>query len=301
MTRVLSGPILLTIFGIPLAIVLLPVALHLSAGSILITAVTAPFIYCAFFVLTAGVISLPFRASVAPGTLPRDLAHPVYARRRLYNLCWTSVYYNKPAYFLCLSVPWLKRAVFRLFGYRGSMEFTVYPDTWIRDLPLLSFGEGAYISNRATVGTNIVMNDGTILVDRISVGKCAQIGHLCLLAPGASVGDGAVVGVAASLGIRATVGENTSVQPMATLNHGARVGAGSTVGHGAYLGVRCQVDSGVSLPVQSFVGSRTKIRSQEQADALTKVLGSPVAPASGTGPATPPPSGDRGRLARRFE
>ena len=35
------------------------------------------------------------------------------------------------------------RDVFRIFGYRGSMDFTIYPDTWIRDLPLLDFGEGA--------------------------------------------------------------------------------------------------------------------------------------------------------------
>jgi hypothetical protein len=49
---------------------------------------------------------------------------------------------------------------FRLFGYRGSMKFTVYPDTWIRDLPLLMFGEGAYVSNRATLRTNIVLSNG---------------------------------------------------------------------------------------------------------------------------------------------
>jgi hypothetical protein len=69
----------------------------------------------------------------------------------MYGLCWTSLYYCKPVYHFCLCVPWLKALVFRLFGYRGDLNFTVYPDTWIRDLPLLDFGKGAYISNRATL------------------------------------------------------------------------------------------------------------------------------------------------------
>jgi hypothetical protein len=40
------------------------------------------------------------------------------------------------------------------------MTFTVYPDSWIRDLPLLPFGQGEYVANPSTIGTNIVLNKG---------------------------------------------------------------------------------------------------------------------------------------------
>ena len=82
-----------------------------------------------------------------PGSFPRDLRAPLYRGRRLYGLCWTAVYYFTPVYWLFLTVPLLRRALFRLFGYRGQMDFTVYPDTWIRDLPLLEFGRGAYVGS----------------------------------------------------------------------------------------------------------------------------------------------------------
>ena len=61
----------------------------------------------------------------------------------------------------------------RLFGYKGSLDVTIYPDAWLRDLPLLDLSPGAYVANRATMGTNMVRPDGTILVDRITVGAGA--------------------------------------------------------------------------------------------------------------------------------
>jgi hypothetical protein len=50
---------------------------------------------------------------------------------------------------------------FRLLGHRGSLDFKVDPDTWIRDLPLRDLGPGAYVSNRATLGTNMVLSNTT--------------------------------------------------------------------------------------------------------------------------------------------
>src|SRR5690606_32657555 len=101
--------------------------------------------------LISGLLSCPFQSAIIPGRFPRDLGESIYARRRLYGLCWTLVYYCKPVYAGWLAVPALKRLLFRLFGYRGPTDFTVYPDTWIRDLPLLHFGSGVYVANRATL------------------------------------------------------------------------------------------------------------------------------------------------------
>jgi hypothetical protein len=77
--------------------------------------------------------------------------------------------------------------VFRLFGYRGSMNFTIYPDTWIRDLPLLKFEDGVYVSNRATLGTNMVLSNGFLLVGEITLRAKALVGHLAMLAPGVTL------------------------------------------------------------------------------------------------------------------
>ena len=76
-------------------------------------------------------------------------------------MCWTSLYYCAPAYYLCLSLRPLKALAFRLLGHRGSLDFKVDPDTWIRDLPLRDLGPGAYVSNRATLGTNMVLSNTT--------------------------------------------------------------------------------------------------------------------------------------------
>jgi len=160
------------------------VALFRSIVGLRISAVVLlPMEWSMCFVVVAGLLSLPHQFAVKPGKFRRDVSDPRYFHRRLYGLCWTAVYYNKPVYFLCLSIPSLKWLMFRIFGYRGSMDFTVYPDTWIRDLPLLTFEPGAYVSNRATLGTNIVLSNGFLLVNAITLGSNSLVGHLAMLAP----------------------------------------------------------------------------------------------------------------------
>lgn len=199
------------------------------------SALALPWVWLLVFLLTAGLLSRPHQFAIRPGKFRRSVADRLYFHRRLYGLCWTAVYYTKPAYFFCLSVSALKRITFRLFGYRGSMDFTVYPDTWIRDLPLLRFGPGAYISNRATLGTNVVLRHGLLLVDTVSVGPGALIGHLAMVAPGVEVGAAGEVGVGVAVGIRSRLRERAAVRPCATIEHGVTVGEDAVVGTHAYV------------------------------------------------------------------
>jgi UDP-3-O-[3-hydroxymyristoyl] glucosamine N-acyltransferase len=217
---------------------------------------------------------MPFHRAIVAGRFPRDLAHPVYRARRMYGLCWTCLYYFKPVYFLCLSIPELKWLTFRLFGYRGQMSFTVYPDSWIRDLPLLDFGEGAYIANRATLGTNLVLSNGQILVDAIRIGAGATVGHLALLAPGVVLGKGVEVGAGCGIGVECRVGEGALIQPFSALNHSSEVGEGTTIGAMSYIGSSAVVGDGLRLPGASVVPNGAAIRTQEQ---LRDVLTSGVA------------------------
>ncbi|MES2645134.1 MAG: hypothetical protein V4850_36945 [Myxococcota bacterium] len=265
----LSSLYAVAIFGLP-ALALWG-ALQLAQGNTLVEIVVlafAPIAYALGSGVVAGVLSRFHRAHVVAGKFSRDLASRPYMHRRLYGLCWTAVYYFTPAYFLWLSLPGGKHALFRLFGYRGQTAFTTYPDTWVRDLPLLVLGRGAYLSNRATIGTNIVLMGGEILVDSIEVGADAIVGHLAMLAPGVVVGARAEIGVGCAIGIKVTIGEGAQFGPNCSIEHGAVIGANARVGVLTFVGSGSVVGAGVVLPPRTFVPRRTKLLTQADADAL---------------------------------
>lgn len=219
----------------------------------------SPLVWTAIFIVAAGTLSIAHQPAIVAGKFRRDVADPLYFHRRLYGLCWTSVYYNKPAYFLCLSIPLLKRLAFRLFGYRGSMSFTVYPDTWIRDLPLLHFEKGVYVSNRVTLGSNVVLSNGSLLVEGITLGPNSLVGHLSMLAPGVELAAGAEVGVGCEVGIRSKLGREAFVGPSSTIEHSVRLGAMTKIGCHSYIGSGSTIDDGAQIPCASVIASRTRI------------------------------------------
>jgi carbonic anhydrase/acetyltransferase-like protein (isoleucine patch superfamily) len=255
---VITHAVVVAIYGLPLAAILGIASALQEPVARLAWFALAPVVYAALFILVAAGISRPFQKAIIPGRFPRDVTHPIYRARRIYGLCWTCVYYNKPVYFIALSLPWLRAMMFRGFGYRGSLDFTIYPDTWIRDLPLLDFGPGAYIANRATLGTNMALSNGTSFVDRITVGANATVGHLAVLAPGAAIGARAEVGATTVIGIGVTVGDRANLQPCAGINHAARIGEGATVGTAAYVGAAAVADAGAHVPPAGNVVNRSR-------------------------------------------
>jgi carbonic anhydrase/acetyltransferase-like protein (isoleucine patch superfamily) len=176
------------------------------------------------------------------------LSHPIYRKRRYYGLCWTALYYCKPVYFVCLTIPWLKRLTFRLFGYRGQMDFTVHPDTWIRDLPLLDLGKGVYIANRATLGTNMPLKNGKILVNGIRIGARSLVGHLTMLAAGVELGEDTQIESGSALGMFVRVGSRSSLGANITVDHYAKIGNAASVGNASYVGCRSRLSNGAVVP-----------------------------------------------------
>jgi acetyltransferase-like isoleucine patch superfamily enzyme len=225
---------LAAIYGLPAVVVM---ALLDATSNALFRALAfglAPLAYAVAFVVVAGGLSIPHQRGIIPGKFPRSLANPIYRDRRLYGLCWTALYYCKPIYYLCVTIPALKALTFRLFGYRGNLDFTIYADTWIRDLPLLSFGRGSYIGNRATVGSNQCFGD-RILVDRITFDEGSELGHLAMVSPGVRVGKGATIGVAAAIGLRTRIGNYVAVGGRSTIAHGVTVGDRVRTGVASYI------------------------------------------------------------------
>lgn len=255
-----ASTLLLTlIFGLPAAAVF--ALLHGKTGGWQVLAVViSPLLYAMLFAVTAGVLSLPFHKAIVKGKFPRDVKHPVYRGRRLYGSCWTALFYFKPVYFLVLTLPWLKWMTFRLFGYKGQMDFTVYPDTWIRDLPLLDFGKGVYVANRATLGTNMPLKNGRILVDGIRLGEGALISHLTMLAAGVQVGKGSEIGPGCAVGVRVKVGNYTTVLGTSQLNHASKIGDNVYLGANCYVGFGAEVPSGTKLGGYKSIPDRTSER-----------------------------------------
>lgn len=215
--------------------------------------------------IVAGLMSMIGKPGIKRGKFPRDLDHPVYCKRRIYGLCWTQLFYCKPIYSIIVSIPIFKRMVFRLFGYKGSMDITLYPDTWIRDLPLLKFSAKTYLSNRATIGSNICLNDGTILVDGITTGESTMIGHLVMVAPGCKIGAKSEIGVGTALGIRARMGMSSIIKPTCAVNHGVVIGDNCDIGSHTYLGLKAIIGNNIVIPSGSNIPSGSTIMNQEEA------------------------------------
>jgi carbonic anhydrase/acetyltransferase-like protein (isoleucine patch superfamily) len=262
--------LLFALVAAPVLVVIGLVALPTDLATQWSVAVVGIPLAAALFAVWAGILSRPFQWALKPGRFTRDLRAADYRARRLYGLCWTAVYYCTPIYFLVLSLPPLKRLVFRLFGLPGSCDFTTYPDTWLRDLPLVELGPGAYLSNRATIGTNIVMANGRILVDRVRIGARALIGHLSMLGPGADIGSGAEIGVGCGVGLRTRIGPGATIGPMSTVGNGVQIGARTKVGMQCLIGSGATLAAGLRLPDRMHVPRRTVLRTQADVDALNR-------------------------------
>lgn len=266
--RTLVPIYLVVITSVPLAIAIGMIAL--APGSLwrLGAVIAALPVYVLAYVLVAGALSRLTLRAIVPGKFPRDIGHEVYGPRRLYALCWTAIYYCPPLYHVVLALPALKRLTFRLFGYRGDMNFQAYPDTWLRDLPLLSVGKGAYLSNKATVSPNMCLRNGTILILPVSVGERSMVGHLTMLAPGVTVGDDSEIGVGGAIGVNVRIGSRTLVEHSVTLDHGSVIGDGCTVATRAYIGRKAVVHDGVRVPAGLVVPAKAVLTSQQDVEAL---------------------------------
>jgi acetyltransferase-like isoleucine patch superfamily enzyme len=254
---------LLLMISVPAAIAVTPFVLAVGSLQKILALAFAPAIFLVSFVSISTMLSTPFQKAIIPGKFPRDISHIVYGPRRLYALCWCAVFYTSPVYYALMSVKSLKKAFMWGFGYRGAPNVEIAPDAWLRDLPLLKFGEGVYTANKCTIGTNICLADGHILVDSIALGAKTMIGHMTMIAPGCKFSDHIEVGVGSGIGIRVKVGDKTRIGPTTTVNHGAVIGANVDIGTMSYIGLKCKIGDNVSIPSGTVISEGSEINSPE--------------------------------------
>lgn len=123
--------------------------------------------------------------------------------------------------------------------------------------PFLHLEDGMYVSNRATLGTNIVLSNGYLLVHGITLRAKSLVGHLAMLAPGVELRPGAEVAVGCAIGIKTTLGSNAFVGPCSTIEHGVRLGDHSNIGCHSFVGTPSIVAAETKLPAGTVVPPRT--------------------------------------------
>jgi len=280
-TRVLVPTYLILITGLPLAAAGLVASMAPSMAWGVAALTLLPAVYCVGYVLTAALLSRLTRASIVPGRYPRALGHRIYGPRRLYALCWTALYYCGPLYHAVLAIPLAKRVVFRLFGYRGNLDFQTYPDTWLRDLPLLSIGKGAYLSNKATISPNMCLKNGKIIVLPVKIGAGTMIGHLTMIAPGVDIGSDCEVGVGAAIGVNVCVGAHSLIGPESVLDHDSVIGERCSIGTRAYVGRKTVIRAGLRIPPGAVIPGSLVLSTQRELDAaIAQIPASPFTPAA---------------------
>jgi carbonic anhydrase/acetyltransferase-like protein (isoleucine patch superfamily) len=250
-----------------LALAALPffIAWHSShMGFILAASVLFPFIFVASFLLLAGWMSRFTQTRIVPGLCARKAWWG-----QLYRSCWAQVFDVKPVYALCLAVPRLRSWLLKLFGYRGtSLAFTLHPDTWLQDLPVLDIGREARLAPFATIGTTLCVNAHSVLVDAIRIQDGGRIGELSVLAPGCRIGSGADVGEGTAIGLRSWIGPQVSIQSSCGINHGCRLDAGCEIGTRSYLGQRVRIGKGVRVPAGAHIPEGSVIMNQVEMDRI---------------------------------
>ena len=231
----------------------------------------APLIFVLVYILVAGIISLPFQRAIVSGVFPRDIKIPVYLGRRVYGVCINAVTNFSLVFGLILQTDFLKKLYFRIFGYEGSLKFTTYQDTWLRDYKLLTFGDGAYLGGGAILGTNIVLSDGNIMVGRVKVLDNSQIGRLCILGPGSRVGKNSEVGVSVIFGIRTRVADNVKINGSTGISHAVEIEDNVTVGEHSYIGTKVKIREGIEVAKCSSISEGVIISTQEDMDNYIEV------------------------------
>ena len=154
----------------------------------------------------------------------------------------------------------LKARFFRLFGYQGNLEFTIYPDCWIRDLTLLDIGRNVYLGDGICLGTNRISPDQSkITVGPITIGADSIFDQRCALGPGTRVGRGCQFGFDAVVSTRCKIGDEVQLSDRVSVSHCVKIGDGVTISTGAIVGQFAQIEAGCTIADFAMIPAFSKV------------------------------------------
>ncbi|GMG81438.1 hypothetical protein LNKW23_06510 [Paralimibaculum aggregatum] len=139
--------------------------------------------------------------------------------------------------------PMLKIAFFRTFGYRGEVEFTLMPEVWLRDLPLLVIGRDAHLGYGMILGTGQVSQDGSgVRLRPIAIGARSFCNQHAVIEGGTVIGDDCLVGIGSSIGEACRISDRAQIGDCARLGHEVAIGERTVIGHNARIGNGSVID-----------------------------------------------------------
>ena len=194
--------------------------------------------------------------NIKAGTFVRDPESKDYQDRLVYTKAFRKFIYNPAVLNEIFSDAELKKSFFRTFGYKGALDFTIYPKCWLRDLPLLDIGSKTYLADGILLGTNQVSTDQKVLkVGPIKIGERCVFDQDCKLGYNSKIGDDCIIGIQTSIGLRCKMGNNVKIGEATTIRHGVTIGNDVIIGSETQIGNFCIIEDGVQIPEFSRIPS----------------------------------------------
>ncbi|NNF36229.1 MAG: hypothetical protein HKN68_19150 [Saprospiraceae bacterium] len=195
-------------------------------------------------------------SNIKVGKFERDTGNPDYNDRIVYTKRLRTFIYNPAVLNVVFGDQELKEKFFRAFGYKGKVNFTIYPKCWLRDLPLLDIGENVYLGDNILLGSNQVSPDQKhLVVGTIKIGDNCIFNQGCTLAGKSTMGNDCIVGFESAIGFGNTIGANTKIGERVTVGHCNRIGSNVTIGYMCKIGRFCIIEDGVEIEEMTDIPS----------------------------------------------
>jgi acetyltransferase-like isoleucine patch superfamily enzyme len=144
-------------------------------------------------------------------------------------------------------------ALLTALGARAAFNMDASSDVLILDPPLMDLGEETMIGAGCTL-TGHLIEQGTLVLAGVRLGRGAQVGNNVLIGPGATIGEHAIVGPDCRIAAGSTIGPFAYLGAACHLSPGVRVGANAVLGHqvnvgpGVTIGEGAVVETGTRVP-----------------------------------------------------
>jgi len=195
-------------------------------------------------------------SNIKAGKFERNQAHKDYKDRVDYTMELRNFLYNPAVLNMIFTDQELKTTFFRTFGYKGNVNFTIYPKCWLRDLPLLDIGENVYLGDNILLGTNQVTPDQkSLLVGKIKIGDNCIFNQGCSVGGKTTIGADGIIGFQVGIGFRNTIGKEVKIGERSTIGHGNKIGNQVTISYLCKIGHFCVIEDGVVLDEMTEVPS----------------------------------------------
>ncbi|OJJ16060.1 hypothetical protein BKI52_35410 [marine bacterium AO1-C] len=198
--------------------------------------------------------------SIKPGKLRRNPEKVVYQQRLIYTKALRDYVYNPAALNIIFSDVKLKLLFFRTFGYKGKTNFTIYPNAWLRDFPMLDIGENVYLGDGILLGTNQVsVNQKFLTVGTISIGANSVFDQRCSVGYNTTIGKNAQIRFSTAIGLKCTLGENVILGEFNVIGHASQIGNNVTLNTHCRIGNFVTIDDEVVLEEFSNIPTNSHV------------------------------------------